>query len=128
MKQRLPESVLVRYAAITVAGILVLMPFHAVFTTWLGATFGHIDLFRIWKEILLVPLAIISLVVVYKDSHLKKWFTRSPLVALILVYTLLHVVRGLVAHKLNRVNASALIYALLINLRFLVLFLVCFVV
>ena len=128
MKQRLPESILVRYAAIAVASILVLMPFHAVFTTWLGATLGHIDLFRIWKELLLVPLAIISLIVIYKDSHLKKWFIRSPLVALILVYTLLHVVLGLVAHKLNRVNSSALIYALLINLRFLTFFLICFVV
>ena len=128
MKQRLPESKIVRYAAMAVAGILVLMPFHAVFTTWLGATFGHIDLFRIWKEILLVPLAIISLIVVYKDSHLKKWFIHSPLVALILIYTLLHLVLGLVAYKLNRVNASTLIYALLINLRFLVLFLICFVV
>jgi len=104
------------------------MPFHAVFTTWLGATFGQIDLFRIWKELLLVPLAIISLIIIYKDSHLKKWFFHSPLVGLILLYALLHLALGLIAYEKKQVDASALIYGLLINLRFLAFFLVCYVV
>jgi len=108
--------------------ILVLLPFHAVFTTWLGATVGHIDLFRIWKELLLIPLASAALWLVYTDKRLKSWLQTSPVVLLAVFYILLHLLLGLRALNHEKVNTSALIYALLINLRFLVFFGVCFVV
>ncbi len=108
--------------------IFLLMPLHAVFTTWLGATIGHFDLFRIWKELLLVPMAFVALLLAARDKRLKEWLFSSPLVLLILLYILLHIILGVYALSAGNVNASALIYALLINLRFFVFFLVVLII
>ena len=112
------------YAAVT---ILLLIPFQALLTTWLGANFGHIDLFRIWKELLLAPLTVGSLYLVYSDKKLKKWFVDSKLVLLVLVYVLLQLGLASFALSSGRVNNSAVIYAVMINLRFFIFFLVCLV-
>lgn len=48
--------------------ILVLMPFHAFLSTWAGSVFGGIELWKSWKELLLV-LASAPLVV---------WLTLKP--------------------------------------------------
>ena len=51
------KSLTLRLVSIVQAVILVILislPFHEFLTTWLASNFGHIDLFRIWKEILLI--------------------------------------------------------------------------
>ncbi len=128
MSTEIRQSTTVRILTYVVAAILVLVPFHAVITTWLGSNFDHIDLFRIWKELLLIPLTFITLYVAYRDNRLKQWLQSDRLVLIILLYTLLHITLGLWAYTYDRINTSALIFALLINLRFLAFFLICFVV
>ncbi len=108
--------------------ILVLLPFHAFFTTWLGANFGHLDIFRIWKELLLIPFVLATFYLAYTDKKIKNWLTNSPLVVLILVYILLHISLGIFAISTHKVSSSALIYALLINSRYLIFFLCCIVI
>ena len=118
----------------SVIAILVLLPFHAVLTTWLGSNFGHLDAWRIWKELLIALMVPGALYLVYRthpkkdlgwvlrDERLRDWFRRNRLIALILAYVALHLLLGGLALAGNRVNVTALIYALLINLRFLVFF------
>jgi hypothetical protein len=116
---------LLRYGVIA---ILVLLPFHALFTTWLGSNFGHLDLFRIWKELLIALMVPAALWLVYKDRQLREWFRSSRLVLLVLLYVLLHVLLGAWALAEDRVNPEALIFALLVNLRFPVFMLLVLVV
>lgn len=112
----------------TVVVVFILLPFHAVFTTLLGANFGHIDLFRIWKELIMVPVTLGSAWLAFSDKHLKGWILSSPLVILISAYTALHLILGIYALDRGNVSSSALIYSLLINIRFLIFFLDCLII
>lgn len=118
---------LTRILCYVAAVIFLLVPFQALLTTWLGSNFGHLDLFRIWKELLLVVLAVGSLYLVYRDKKLKKWFINSPLVLLIALYIILQLSLGIYALTSVKVNNSAVIYALLINCRLLIFFLACLI-
>ncbi len=100
--------------------IIVLLPFHAVFTTALGSNFGHLDFFRIWKELLIAILVPLAAWQVYRDPPLWSWIKSNRLVAMVMGYVLLHLILGLVALLNHSVSLSAVIYALLINLRFLI--------
>ena len=108
-----------------VIAILILVTFHALFTTWLGSTFVHLDTFRIWKELLLALMIPLALWLVYRDEHLRSWFVHDKLVLLVLLYVLLHIGLGAIALQRGQVNANALIYGLLINTRFLLFMLLC---
>ncbi len=123
----LKSSNLARYLSYIIGAIFILLPFHALLTTWAGFNLGEIDLFRIWKEILIVPVGLAALYIALKDPKLKLWLKSSRLVLLILTYILLHLSLGFLALSKHKVNPEALIYSLLINLRFLIFFLVCLV-
>jgi hypothetical protein len=127
MKQIKAGSQLADFLSRAVAAIMVLLPFHALMTTWLGSNTGHLDLIRIWKEILIFLIAIPTAWLLFRSAPLRHWFWRSRLVWLINIYFLLQIGLGLLALHQHRVNATALIYALIINLRFLDFFLICYV-
>lgn len=120
-------NTLAQYASYVVAVIFVLLPFHALFTTWLGSHFGHLDLFRIWKELLIVVLLPIATYLVWVNPQLRLWIKKNWLPRLIFGYTVLSMVLGLLARAAGRVNSVALIYGLLANLRYLGFFLLTFV-
>src|SRR3990167_4459215 len=121
------DSKLTQIMAYGTGAIFVLLPFHALLTTWAGANFGHIDLFRIWKELLLVPLVFGAFGLAVSDKNLRHWLKTNKLVLLIVLYILLHLGLGLYALNANNVNTRALIYSWISNLRFLIFFLVCIV-
>lgn len=127
MKQIVLKANLPRVLSISAAFILVLLPFHAVITTWAGATWGHLDAFRIWKELLIIPLTIGAYMVATRDEKLKKWLQNDVLIFLILLYIITHVILGLSALTRGVVTRNALIYSMLINTRFLIFFAVCLV-
>jgi hypothetical protein len=110
-----------------VAGVLVLLPFHAVFTTWLGSNYGHLDLFRIWKELILVAVFPVILWVAWKSPKAKDWLVHSWIVRLYLFYALLHLVLGVLALHRHGVNQVAFVYAMLTNLRFVGFFIICYI-
>lgn len=110
-----------------IAVILVLLPFHALFTTWLGSNLGYIDLFRIWKELLIVGLIPPALYLLYRDKRLFKSLWNSWLARMIVLYMLLNALMGGWALSSGRVSASALIYGLLSNLRFPGFFLITYI-
>jgi O-antigen ligase len=109
-----------RGLAVAAAGILVLVPFHALFTTWLGSNFGHLDLFRTWKDWLLLAMAAAALAAAPKT--VGRQLKRDRLWQLIGLYALLFVGTGVAAAARHSVTTSALTYSLIINLRFLLFF------
>lgn len=117
-----------RILSLAVATILVLMPFHALLTTWIGSTTGHLDLLRIWKEILVVVLIPATALLAYCSNPIRRWILTSWTVRLVGLYILLNLVLGAWALINHHVNSEALIYALLINLRFVGFFIICAVV
>lgn len=117
-----------KYANYLVALILVLLPFHAVFTTWAGSNFGYIDAFRIWKELLMVPLGLVAAYIVWRDSGTWQELRSSWLAKAILIYTVLFVVYAAWAFGTNRVSPVAVAFSLVTNLRFVWFFLIVWII
>jgi len=128
MKAVLPQSKVALYLSWVIAGILALLPFHAVFTTWLGSNFDHLDLFRIWKEVVLAIITPITLWLAWQRPKLKDWLLNSWTARLFYIYILLHIVLGAWALSTREVNSTALIYAFIVNLRFIAFFIICYIV
>lgn len=125
MKSSTTVSRLVLWLSWLVATILVLLPFQAFLTTWLGSNFHHLDLFRIWKEIVLLAILPLAIWIIWKSPDLRGWLRKSWIARLFGLYVLLHLILGFWALHQHNVNASALIYSLIINLRFVAFFLLC---
>lgn len=111
-----------------VAAIIILMPFHAFLTVWLASLFGHYTLLRLWKEILLIFLLLGSIYLFYKDPKLRWRLISYKLHWLLLSYLLVQLLTGIIALLLHHVNAKALGYAWIVNLRFPAFFWVAYVV
>lgn len=69
--------------------LLVYMPFHIFFSQWLSTFTGGLDVWKIWKDLLLFFVVLISLVLVYAKNGFKDKFYW--LIALLSVlYVALH--------------------------------------
>ncbi len=90
---------------------------HAPLTIWLGTLMPEISLeLKAWKELLLIPTALFALVII---AQRKAWkLFQSPLVVIALLYSLLH----LALVPLFDTNMTAKIAGLLIDLRYIVMF------
>jgi hypothetical protein len=104
------------------------MPFHAFLTVWLSSAVSHYTALRLWKEVILVLLAIGAVWLLCKDRDLRKQLMSSKLMWLIGAYTLVQLIWGAVAYMNHAVTAKALGYGLLVNLRFLVFFVIVWLV
>jgi hypothetical protein len=103
--------------------VLILLPFHALLTTWAGSSLGHLDAWRIWKELIIVATAPAVVYLVIRTEKLRQWARTSWLVRLIALYAALYIFSGVIALWRGNVNESAFVYALLANLRYLGFFL-----
>ena len=126
MKKNL-NSRLVNICVYTILIILLIMPFHEFITTWLASNFGHVDLFRIWKEIILLIITPIPVYLALKDKKIKQWLLEDKLPILIYIFVLLCIVMGILGYVLKHVNLLALAAGLIIDLRFLLIFLITLV-
>lgn len=53
--------------------VMALLPFHAVISTWAISNFGHADIFKAWKEMLLFLVAVpLAGWILYKDAAVRK--------------------------------------------------------
>lgn len=111
-----------------IAGILALLPFSALLSTWAGSNFGLLDVWRVWKEILFLLMLPPAAWLVWRSSTLKKWLVNSWITRLFAVYIFLHLVLGTWAYANHEVNKTALVYSLIVNLRFIGFFILCFIV
>ncbi len=101
-----------------------LLPFHAFFTTWAGSTFGHIDIFRIWKEIIIFGLSVGCVVLLSRDGELRKKLFGSRLFLLICLYAFLALLRTLYGYYLGVLVVEPLIFGVLAGLRYFLFFVV----
>lgn len=108
-----------------VAVILALVPFHALLTTWAGSNFDHSDLFKIWVEILILILLPPVIWLIVKTPELKLWLYKSWIVRLYGLYFALHIILSIWAYANHQINANAMIYGLIANLRFVGFFIIC---
>jgi hypothetical protein len=109
----------------TLAGVvLLLMPLHAFLTVWGDSIFGHYTALRLWKEVLLVVCLVGVSYLMIADNKIRSHTLTRRLVWLILLYSLLNFVAGLVAYKKHDVDLKALGYGLIVDLRFPAFFLV----
>jgi hypothetical protein len=111
-----------------IAGIIALLPLHAVLTTWLGSNFGHLDLFRVWKELILILITPFAAWLAWKNPKIRDWLLNSWVTRLFAIYIILHIALGAWAYANHQVNGTALIYALIINMRFIGFFIICYIV
>jgi len=105
--------------------IFLLVPFHAFLTVWGADTFGHYTALRLWKEALLVVAAIGLLFLFLTDKKIRSHTLTRRLVWLIIAYGAVNIIWGLVAFENNEITAKALGYGLIVNLRFLAFFILC---
>ncbi|HUC96034.1 MAG TPA: hypothetical protein VMR76_03740, partial [Candidatus Saccharimonadia bacterium] len=117
-----------RLITVVIAFILVVLPFHEFLTTWLGSNFGHLDLFRVWKEIVLVLLIFPTSYLVLKKKQLLSFLIRDKLTILIVIFGIICLVIGIWGYETKSVNAAALSAGLIIDLRFFLIFLICLVI
>jgi hypothetical protein len=115
------------------AGIILLMPFHAFLTVWAAAIAGHYTAFRLWKEVLLVCLTVGSGIIVWADRSrlavsLHRWYRRRLVPTAVLTYLVLLVIAGVAACLMGGVTPKAFAYGLLIDSRFLIFFLVVWLI
>lgn len=98
--------------------VVALMPVHAFVSTWLGTMIGPLLVWKSWKEILLA--AIIPLVIAYCILHadIAREVWGRAVNKLIALYVLLHLVLGLSADA----SGDAIVASLMMNLRFLAIF------
>jgi hypothetical protein len=128
MRRSSPVNKTVQIGAWISALIIIILPVHAFITVWLSSALDHYILLRLWKEVLLVPIVIISIYLLASDRKLRKAFLESKLIRLILVYLLALVIwapAGLITHK---VTGKAMWYGLMVDSRFLVFFLCTFAI
>lgn len=90
---------------------------HAPLTVWFGTIFPEADLFiKAWKELLMVPAAVLALVLLRKYG---RWdILRSPWMLLIGVYTLLHIL----LIPIFFTGLEATVAGLMIDLRYIAFF------
>ena len=122
------DSKLALYLSWLIAVILILLPFHAFFTTWLGSDFGHLDYFKVWKEFLLILSLPFIVWLALKNYKFKRWFVKSWIVRLFLIYILLYLIIGSWAIAGDKVTTKALIYSYIVDLRFIAFLIICVLV
>lgn len=108
--------------------IILVMPFHAFLTVWGSSLVGHYTALRLWKETLLLICIIGTIYLVMTDGKIRSHTLTRRLVWLIFAYIGVNIVWGALAFHQHTLTAKALGYGLVVNLRFLIFFLITWAV
>lgn len=107
--------------------IIAILPFHAVFATWLSTGIGHLNIVHAWKEIIILAMVPPVIWLAWRRPAIRRAFLKSWIFWLAIAYAALCFMLGGWALADHKVGAAALAYGLLIDLRFLAFFLICMV-
>ncbi len=129
-RMKLPN---VKYTVISVAATLIsivifLMPFHAFLTVWGASLIGHYTALRLWKEALLVIIALCACVLLLTDDKIRSHTLSRRLVWTILGYCLLLATWGVIRYVGGDVTNKAFGFGMIIDLRFPIFFLLTWAV
>lgn len=105
--------------------IFLVIPFHAFLTIWGADTFGHYTTLRLWKEVLLVIASLGLLFLIAFDKKIRTNTLTRRLVWLMLAYTGVNCLWAAITVHNGDITAKAAGYGLIVNLRFLAFFLLC---
>jgi len=119
---------LATYMAAVVLAVLLLLPFHAFFTTWASANFGYGDQIRIWKEVIILLLSFGCLTLLVKDKKLRHQFLGSKLTILIALYIALGLLRTTYGYNQGITNFESSAYGVIGAFRYLAFFLVVWLI
>jgi hypothetical protein len=112
---------LTAFASVVLATVLVLVPFHALLTVAASTITGHYEYLRLWKELVLLALAPLVGVIIWKTpgmwQRIRLQWQDGWLFWAIACYAVLHIILGLVALGKGQVNSYALLYAWIGDLR-----------
>ncbi len=109
-----------------IAAVILLLPFHAFLTVWFASNFGHYTAARLWKEGLVFIAGLVVIYWLITDKRVRTKIFSAKINWLILAYVVLDLLLAVVAYKRKEVSAKALAYGLLVDLRFLAMFIICF--
>lgn len=109
------------------AGVLLLIPFHALLTVWAASNFGHYEAWRLWPEVVFALLAPIAVYLWWHKPQLRQALGCDVLLWCMAAYIALHLILGAWALHTGQVNLKALGTALILNLRPMVFFLLAWV-
>ena len=123
MKAAAHKYTFLSLAANLSAVILALMPFHALLTVWLSRGLGHYTALRLWKEVIVLLIALAVFYLLLTDKKIRTHTLTRRLVWLVIIYGGLQLVIGVISFRAGSVTPKALGYGLLVNLRFLGFFL-----
>jgi putative inorganic carbon (hco3(-)) transporter len=98
-------------------GLLAYMPVHIFFSTWIGTSFGVLEIARVAKEGVVAVGATLALIAALRAGIVRKLLT-DKLVWLIMAFTLLNIALALV----RKTDQDAELLGLVYNVRFLILF------
>lgn len=121
-------SKLTNLLAWTILAILALMPLHAFLTTWLGSNFGSLDLWRAWKEFIIIGLLLGSLVLLIQDKPLRHQFLGNRLIRLIFLFSLIALLRTAYGYNAGIISDQSLLFGIGVGLRYLTFFVVVWLV
>lgn len=110
------------FASILLAVILILIPFQAFLTIVASGLTGSYELWRLWKELILLLLSPVVGLVLWRNRQLWQRLRQGWLFWAIACYILLHFALGVTALLKGQVNAYALLYAWVVNLRPMAIF------
>jgi hypothetical protein len=92
--------------------IITLMPFHAFISTWGGTVFGHLLIWKSWKDILLLFDLFVAFAYLLQKKRFHLFY-KNKVFWLIMAYSFLNLILWVAL----RPDKKAAIAALLINLR-----------
>jgi len=105
-----------KITTILIAGLFILVPFHAAFVTIVGSQISFKPVLQLWKELLIGLIVLLSFAAYLRDKRLFKLDAINAL-------TIAIVILSIVVSTLVRPQTSALLAGIKTNLSVLVLFL-----
>ena len=108
--------------------VIALLPFHAFLSVWLSSNFGNYTAWRLWKELLVLVAAGGFLYLIIFDVRVRGRLLGRKLFWLATAYLTVQLLWGLVAYKTDAVSLKALAFGLLLNMRYIVFFLIAWAV
>ncbi|HEX8182869.1 MAG TPA: O-antigen ligase family protein [Candidatus Saccharimonadales bacterium] len=126
------ERFIVRSMTGLSALILAILPFHAFITVWGSTLVGNYTLLRLWKEcilaVLLIGAAVLAVNMLRAEQDIRAAMRRQPLLLLIGAYIILLAGSGAASVVSGAVTPKAFAYGLLLDSRFLIFFIVTWLV
>ncbi len=122
------ENYLLHIMGLGIGFIFIVAPFYAPITVFLASHYGHFDLLRIIKEIVLAGLVLMLTFYRVKNRTKLKLIPNDKLIVSILVFTLILLLTSFYDLISHRVSHLAVIYGLMIDLRLVGFFIVTYLV